>query len=112
MPLSDQQKDYVDTICSSGELLVSLINDILDISKIESGKIELETIDFDLEYLIGSVLKILRQRTGTKELELNLTYLQACPENSRRPDSYPSNNNEYRRQCDQVHPAREYYHRR
>jgi signal transduction histidine kinase/CheY-like chemotaxis protein len=77
--LSDQQKDYVDTICSSGELLVSLINDVLDISKIESRKIELETIDFDLEYLIGSVLKILRQRIGTKGLELNLTYPAGVP---------------------------------
>jgi signal transduction histidine kinase/DNA-binding response OmpR family regulator len=68
--IDEQQRDYVDTICASGELLVSLINDILDISKIESRKVVLEAIDFDLEYLISSVLKILRPRAMTKSLEL------------------------------------------
>ncbi len=72
--LSSQQKDYVDTICESGGLLIALINDILDISKIESKKVELEEIDFNLEYLIGSILKILRQRVGSKPVDLNLLY--------------------------------------
>jgi signal transduction histidine kinase/CheY-like chemotaxis protein len=72
--ISKQQKDYIDTICTSGELLISLINDILDISKIESRKIELEKIDFDLEYLITSVLKILRQRAEAKSIGISLTF--------------------------------------
>jgi two-component system, sensor histidine kinase and response regulator len=77
--LTEQQKDYVETICTSGELLISLINDILDISKIESRKIALEEIDFDLEYLITSVLKILRQRAGGKSLELILAFQENVP---------------------------------
>jgi two-component system sensor histidine kinase/response regulator len=77
--LDTVQKDYVETICSSGELLLSLINDILDISKIESQKVSLEEIDFDLEYLIESVLKLLRQRVKGKNLDLKLTYPQDLP---------------------------------
>jgi len=79
--MTPQQKDYTDTICSSGELLISLINDILDMSKIESRKITLEEIDFDLEYLISSVLKIVRQRVGNKPVDLNLLYTEDIPRN-------------------------------
>jgi len=77
--LSSQQKEYVDTICDSGDMLLSLINDILDISKIDSQRIELEKIDFDLEYCIVSVLKILRQRVGGKPVDLNLAYPESVP---------------------------------
>jgi two-component system, sensor histidine kinase and response regulator len=81
--LTDQQRNYVDTICSSGEMLISIINDILDISKIESQKIALESIDFDLEYLINSVLKILGQRAAGKALDLNLLYPADLPRHFR-----------------------------
>jgi signal transduction histidine kinase/AmiR/NasT family two-component response regulator len=77
--LTEQQKDYVNTICTSGELLIALINDILDIAKIESGKVVLEEIDFDMEYLITSILKILRTRTGGKNIDLNLVYPEGIP---------------------------------
>ena len=77
--LDDVQKDYVETICSSGELLLSLINDILDISKIESQKVTLEEIDFDLEYMIDSILKLLRQRVKGKKLDLILMYPENIP---------------------------------
>jgi two-component system, sensor histidine kinase and response regulator len=77
--LDDQQRDYVDTICISGEHLLSLINDILDISKIESRKIVLEEIDFDLEYLICNVLKIMRHRIHGKLIDLNLVYPDDVP---------------------------------
>jgi signal transduction histidine kinase/DNA-binding response OmpR family regulator len=72
--LDDVQKDYVETICGSGELLLSLINDILDISKIESQKVTLEEIDFDLENMIDSVLKLLRQRVKGRKLDLDMAY--------------------------------------
>jgi signal transduction histidine kinase/AmiR/NasT family two-component response regulator len=78
-PLTEQQEDYLMTICSSGELLISLINDVLDISKIEAKHILLESIDFDLEYLITSILKMLRQRVGNKPIELNLAYGSKAP---------------------------------
>jgi signal transduction histidine kinase/CheY-like chemotaxis protein len=78
-PLTVQQKDFVDTICSSGGLLIALINDILDLTKIESSKVALEEIDFDMEYLIGSILKILRSRLGGKDIDLNLVYPEDVP---------------------------------
>ena len=71
-PLDDQQRDYVDTIADSGELLISLISDILDLSKIEARTLSLEAIDFDLEYLIASVFRILRHRAQSKSLALTL----------------------------------------
>ncbi len=50
--LSDDQKQYAESIYSSGESLLSIINDILDFSKIESGKFEIEEVKFNLEELI------------------------------------------------------------
>jgi two-component system, sensor histidine kinase and response regulator len=73
-PLNPQQTDYINTINSSGELLVALINDILDLTKIEADKIVLEEIDFDLDYLINSTLKILRSRIGDKKVDLKVVY--------------------------------------
>ena len=54
-PLTDEQRSHVWTIRSSGGLLLSLLNDILDLSKIEAGKLELEEIDFDLSDILESV---------------------------------------------------------
>jgi signal transduction histidine kinase/DNA-binding response OmpR family regulator len=71
-PLDEQQRDYVETIADSGELLISLISDILDLSKIEARTLTLEAIDFDLEYLIASVFRILRHRAQSKSLTLTL----------------------------------------
>jgi CheY-like chemotaxis protein len=69
----------VETICISGEILLSLINDILDISKIESQKITLEEIDFDLNALIDNILKIVRQKAADKKLDLELVYPETVP---------------------------------
>jgi len=77
--LTPQQIEYVNAVGESGELLISLINDILDLSKIESHKITLEDIDFDLEYCIVGILKILRQRVGSKPVDLNIIYPESVP---------------------------------
>ena len=52
-PLSAQQRQYIDLIERSGRSLVSLINDVLDHARIEAGKLELESIPFDLAALVG-----------------------------------------------------------
>ncbi len=78
--LTKQQEDYVEIISESGQLLISLINDILDMSKIEAGKVTLENIVFDLEYLIASVLKLLRPRASIKDIELQIKYLENVPQ--------------------------------
>lgn len=54
-PLEEEQRSHVNTIRSSGGLLLSLLNDILDLSKIEAGKLELENIDFSLSDVLQSV---------------------------------------------------------
>lgn len=77
--LNETQKDYVETICESSELLLSLINDILDISKIESQKITLEEIDFDLLLLAGAINKILHQKATGKKIGLTLDYPASVP---------------------------------
>jgi two-component system, sensor histidine kinase and response regulator len=78
--LDIQQKEYVDAIYESGNLLISLVNDILDMSKIESSKLTLEEMDFSLESLIVGILKILRQKVGVKPVELTVFYPETVPE--------------------------------
>ncbi len=68
--LKKEQRDFVQTIYSSGTALLSVINDILDFSKIEAGKIELENIDFDLLSVVEGIGDVLGQRAAEKSLEL------------------------------------------
>jgi two-component system, sensor histidine kinase and response regulator len=77
--LTIEQRDYVETISSSGEHLLALMNEILDISKIESHKMVLEEINFDLENLISNVLKMLQMRIFGKPVDLNLLYPADVP---------------------------------
>ncbi len=69
-PLSPEQKEYTDTIRSSGESLLMVINDILDFSKIESGKMELDEHDFDLRTCIEEVLDLFAGKAAEKDLDL------------------------------------------
>lgn len=72
--LSSEQKDYVETIRDSGEAMVSLLNDILDFSKIEGGGMDIETIDFDLKKLAGSVITLMKGHADQKNIQLILEY--------------------------------------
>ncbi len=70
-PLNEQQKSYIDTISSSGSLLLSIINDILDISKVEAGEVKLQYMDFNLEYLVDEVFSILKSKLVGKNIRFN-----------------------------------------
>jgi two-component system, sensor histidine kinase RetS len=69
-PLSAKQRDYVQTIHSAGNELLTLINEILDISKLESGQIELDDVQFDLNALIEDCLDIFRAKAEQQRVEL------------------------------------------
>ncbi len=68
--LAGEQREYAETIRSSGESLLTIINDILDFSKIEAGKMEIETIDFDLRAAVEETLSLFAERAFGKGLEL------------------------------------------
>lgn len=69
-PLNQEQKEYVGVIQSSGHTLLSLIEDILDISKIEAGKLLSESKPFDLHELIATTVKSFRHQANQKGVEL------------------------------------------
>jgi signal transduction histidine kinase/CheY-like chemotaxis protein len=73
-PLTPQQREYADTIRSSGETLLAVINDILDFSKIEAGRLELERADVALVPLVESVAAMLASQARAKRIDL-LTYV-------------------------------------
>jgi len=68
--LSYDQKDYVQSIRSSSSTLLSLINDILDVSKIEAGKLVLESIEFDIRSIYMDIANIVADNVAQKKLEL------------------------------------------
>ncbi len=68
--LSDEQREYVDLIRGGGETLLLLINDVLDLSKIEAGRIELDRHSFDLRSLIEAALDLSLPATHGRTLEL------------------------------------------
>ena len=69
-PLSPEQQDFVRTLKVSGQNLLMLINDILDVSKLEAGEMRLENIDFDLKICIEEVIDLLTTQAESKRLEL------------------------------------------
>ncbi len=71
-PLGDRQQEYVHILKTAGESLLDLISDVLDLSKIEAGQLELEIVPFDLIQIIRDVVDIFGQRAGEKKLELEL----------------------------------------
>jgi signal transduction histidine kinase/AmiR/NasT family two-component response regulator len=78
-PLSDEQRRYVDLMRSSGQLLLSVINDILDVSKIEAGKMQLEIAGFDPHLAINEVISLLAVRAQAKGLSLTLDVVPDLP---------------------------------
>ena len=67
--LSVEQREYTETIRTSSDSLLSIINDILDYSKIEAGKLDLETIDFDLRVALDEVSDLAAIKAYEKDLE-------------------------------------------
>ncbi|QUY44881.1 ammonium transporter [Acaryochloris marina] len=77
--LDNQQRDFVETIRSSGDALLTLINDILDFSKIEAGKLEFEEQPFSLRACIEESLRLVAPRAIDKQLELAYLFDPTTP---------------------------------
>src|SRR5262249_6026539 len=71
--LNEKQDEYLKDIHASGQHLLSLINDILDLSKIEAGRMELEVTEFDLPMAIDNALTLIRERATRRRIALHTT---------------------------------------
>ena len=69
--LTAEQRDYAETVRESGEALLTIITDILDLSKIEAGRLDLETIDFNIADVIGAAARLLEPRAREKGLNIS-----------------------------------------
>jgi signal transduction histidine kinase len=71
--LNEKQEEYLKDIYASGTHLLSLINDILDLSKIEAGRMELELTNFHLPTALDSALTLVRERAGRRSITLQMS---------------------------------------
>jgi GAF domain-containing protein/DNA-binding response OmpR family regulator len=78
-PLNEEQRDYAETIRTSGDALLTIINDILDFSKIEAGRVELEHQTFELRSCIEGAVDVLAPAAAAKHLELVYTIDDELP---------------------------------
>ena len=81
-PLNPEQRKYVQVFQRAGANLLGLINDILDLSKVEAGHMQLEAIDFDLAETINRALELTRVRANAKGLEVGTTIAPASQTSS------------------------------
>ena len=75
-PLSAQQKTYVSTIYNSGQTLLAIINDVLDYSKIQAGRLELESTHFELESLIHECVAIFTPQSREKKVPILIEFAE------------------------------------
>ncbi len=78
-PLNDEQRDYLKTLRSSADLLLSILSDILDLAKIEAGKMTLEQIPTDLREVAHDIVKLFSARSQQKELTLRAEIAEDIP---------------------------------
>jgi len=77
--LSSEQREYVEAIRTSGDHLLSLVSDILDLSKIEAGQVELDTVGFDLRAVVEEVGAILAESAQARRVQLTCQVDSAIP---------------------------------
>jgi CheY-like chemotaxis protein len=78
-PLSEEQREYVDTVHEAGQALLTIINDILDLSRMEAGRLDLDSVDFDLRALLDRTMAIIEPRARQKGVALLLDVASCVP---------------------------------
>ena len=81
--LDAKQRDYVEKIQGSGQHLLGIINDVLDFSKIEAGKLDVETVDVELDRVLDNVANLIGDKAGAKGLEVMFDVDPGLPRNLR-----------------------------
>lgn len=79
-PLSEEQREYLAVFRRAGDNLLELINDILDLSKVEAGRMELDNVQFSLRDLLRRVMDIMTHRAQERGLALNLDVDEGTPD--------------------------------
>jgi len=77
--LTPEQREFTETVRSSAEALLTIINDVLDFSKLQAGRVELEPIPFDLQISMEEVAELLAPRAEDGAVELVVHYDPKCP---------------------------------
>jgi signal transduction histidine kinase/CheY-like chemotaxis protein len=78
--LDSEQREFVENIRCSGDALLTIINDVLDYSKIEAGKLSVDNMEFNLRSVCGEVRSLLQPSATAKGLALNLRFAPSTPE--------------------------------
>ncbi len=77
--LTQTQREYARTISTSGEALLSILNQILDFSKVEAGKLELDVVEFELRAVVADVMKLFTESAQAKGLALHVEVGDTVP---------------------------------
>lgn len=78
-PLNEEQRDYLAALRSSGQTLLSVINDVLDFSKIEAGKLQIENVVFDVRQTLNETLAIFAPQMKQKQLDFSCSVDDSVP---------------------------------
>ena len=101
--LSEEQREYLSTAYSSAESLLGIINQVLDFSKLESGKAQLDSVDFQLRRSLEALVRQLRPLARDKSLDLSLQIAPDVPEKLKGDFGRLRQFNQPDWQCRQVH---------
>lgn len=82
-PLNAEQKDFVGTISDCSKTLLNTLNDVLDFSKVESGKLDISAVNFDLHNMLENSGRVMRQTAEDKGLKLNVDIAAPVPQRMR-----------------------------
>ena len=83
--LDEEQRHFVSVVQDSGEALLSIVNDILDISKLEAGKLDIEEIDFDLVATVEGAAQLMVAKARAKNIDLAV-YVEPAAQGAYRGD--------------------------